>query len=254
MSKDLVPEDYLSEFFHEKPLDLPKFREWIKEHQWNFLNALTDYGDLVGTGRKFFWQLGSFRSPNPHFQINQVRELDVFTGSGFCALTCAIMFQAIKQHFGPEIGLKIMSRSSNVPNIYSVTDTPKDHEKIANFKIIHAHLHFLGADGKIYFIDPTYGQINKRVNRVVTDLESKEDDYYGEATSDDQPEEEITNRCLDFFDIPDYSYLKSSIPSQKYEEVRKVYDNIYHSLGLTPPEDKSPVISLNQQKTRGEAA
>lgn len=243
-----------NEFTFEKPIELQKLHEWIRVHQWNFLNALSAYGDLIGTGRKFFWQLGSFRSSNPRFQINQVRELDVFTGSGFCALTSAVMFQAIKQNFSPETVLRIMSRTTTVPNLYSVTDSDEDYEKISEFKIKHVHLHFLGEDGKTYFIDPTYGQINKRINRVVIDLESKEDGYYGEENPHDPSEEEITSSCLYVFDQPDYLHFRSSVSAKKYEEIKKAYGDVYHSLDITPPEDNETIEYLDQQKTRGEAA
>lgn len=42
----------------------------------------------------------------------------------------------------------------------------------------HVWLRFKGQDHTNYFIDPTYGQINRRLNRIVIDEANHEQQYF----------------------------------------------------------------------------
>lgn len=250
MSETIFPVEYC--------LKLANFQEWIKNHEFSseqdssslgFLDALNYYGDLRHKGRDLlFWDKDPELQPWPLITFNKTRELDVATNAGFCGLSSAILLYAIKEHFGQEIVIRGTSSLVSVPNLFYITDDPADFEKVNGFKLHHIRLHFPTQDGNAYFIDPTYGQLNRRINRIVIERIEKEKDYYGNF------EEiiDVTERLFLLLASPDHLNKKflSSYPSEFIKKVDQAYKQIFIALGVKPYPNEVPIFLPKTERTK----
>lgn len=148
-----------NELVTKTPLDYKQIQSWIRTPESDgresletrFFTALTEFADLLGEGRQ-----------GPEGQ---------FTGRNFCDLSSAIFLQALKHKFGPDIDAQIVSKEIPLPS-----------DKKGRVELYpHTYIRFKGTDGEIYFLDPTYGQMNERLNRIAIDKAANEEAYYGIA-------------------------------------------------------------------------
>ncbi|MBI2600159.1 hypothetical protein HYW43_04560 [Candidatus Daviesbacteria bacterium] len=143
------------------PLNFAEVRSWIRKHEVSFLNALTEFGDVTDSGRQ-------------RFQAPETAEaLSIFTGQNLCVDTCAVMLSVIRDKFGKDADIEIVTASAQV-----VTPDTKHYKQGVDVTVGHVWLRFKGQDGIHYFIDPTYGQINRRLNRIVIDKVDNEQEYF----------------------------------------------------------------------------
>lgn len=184
----------------KKPLDFQTVKSFIRDHEVSFLNALQEYGDNANVGR----QISTVRGAKIDF--------DKFVGAHLCVLSSLAIYEALKRKFGDKIGInfeeinvdlkditenniEIVSEDINTSeknketmnrntNIAVLNDTQmkliQNKEKKGNYTLYlnHTVIKFKGEDGKTYFIDPTYGQINPRLNRIVIDNSINQRCYY----------------------------------------------------------------------------
>lgn len=184
-----------------QPLNFKRVQSFIREIEIPFTNALKDYADTEKKG------LGYEKFSNDASSEN------IFTSSGLCDIASVSLYLALKKKFGENSAVKIVSNGSKT---YNFSDEQLKNGPYANNIFIHVRLVFKGLDGKNYFIDPTYGQVNSHLNRIIIDSTENEDVYYAgegsEITVDD-----VTTREIDIFDsrISKLSLLKSSSQHQK---------------------------------------
>ncbi len=161
------------------PLPLREIKPWFREREVPFLDALREYGDLRGKGRKTF-------------TINRV-PTGRFTGDSLCWEASAIILEGLITDFGRKIQARIVDTyvdSTNVlldPEDGIVLDPRKKYFPLSPVTshpmIDHRWVEFSCADSggepSGGFADGTFGQVNMALNRVVVDYARNEQAYYG---------------------------------------------------------------------------
>ncbi|CAN5121425.1 hypothetical protein BH11PAT1_BH11PAT1_6760 [soil metagenome] len=150
-----------------QPLDPTAVKLWIKTKEMPFLNALSEYGDMLNQGRK-----------GVGYKFNDI-QFEKFVGAGLCTQASRIMRYGIKKQFGENADIWQVASNVDCKNIDKAdTRIKRIPGQPTTTEIGHAWLRFTGTDGQEWFIDPTYGQINHRLNRIVMSPISKESSYY----------------------------------------------------------------------------
>lgn len=103
----------------------------------------------------------------------------VFCGAKYCGVGSYVICNALMSEFS-DISFWYVEASIWIPGQDSqgkqfVELTP------------HRWLNFYTEDG-VYFIDPTYGQINRRLNRIVLDTRENEKYYFGRMWRRTEPD------------------------------------------------------------------
>lgn len=184
----------------KEPIDFQTVKSFIRDHEVSFLNALQEYGDNANVGR----QISTARGAKIDF--------DKFVGARLCVLSSLAVYKALRSKFGDKVGINfeeinvdLKDMTVNDIEIVSEAINPSEKNKetmnrntnitVLNdtqMKLIqnevnkgnnnldpnHTVIKFKGTDGKTYFIDPTYGQINPRLNRIVIDNSINQRCYY----------------------------------------------------------------------------
>jgi len=133
-------------------LEKDKVEEFIREHGEEFLLGLQIYADRI-----------SPFAGKEKIDIGNGEEY-VFTGIGLCSTACTIFLDGLKEHFSQK--LAVWRVHCEIKRYFPQDVSP------------HQWLRFKTSDGSNYFIEPSYGQIEKRPNRIVLDNISKENEYF----------------------------------------------------------------------------
>lgn len=189
----------------KRSLDAHLVRDWLREHEVGFGNALKEYADQLGDRSGY----ETFHLPSGEFN-------NVFTGSKLCLRASAAMLDALKNKFGEDADVKV------------ITNRVESKHRPCLKGLTHVRLSFQGNDGNKYFIDPTYGQIDRRINRIILDDMGKEREYYGDLT-----EEVDSTGTSQFFHQQMKDALLTNKPSEYfpndkpegYAKISEVLDN-----------------------------
>ena len=133
-----------------------EIKEFVRNHEAGFLTALQDYGDQIGRGRE---KCGTHKGWS--------------TGLNQCDIGTEIYGLALKQRFPMTQALLSVS----LVVIINDFDYYQDEDNLPTK--LHGRLNLSTPSGINLFLDPTYGQVNRRLNRVVLDHTSRESIYYG---------------------------------------------------------------------------
>lgn len=247
--KECAPQRIEHNLPPEKCLDLSELRQWVRAHEVPFFNALTHYSDLIHNGREQMYWKKVLETEPFSTRFEQTKELGFAVNSGLCALSSAAFLHGIHHRFGPQMIVRAAVSPVRVANLYHLTDSPESLKKIPDIVIPHIRLHFPSKDGGSYFLDASYGQHNKALNRVVIDRQTKEADYYGANF-------EAKDCTLDILVMLDrFSHFateyKELYSLETLEEFDQAYREIFISLGA-PPYQK--IAAYNLGRVRDEAA
>lgn len=156
----------------KKTVDPYEVQAWIRRHEAGFYSVWGEHAldvakndDIPGLGFEHILKEG-----------NKLEK--IFTGSGMCLGAVLVFGHSIRQKFGPETYLEIVEAEARSINRF-ITVAPHDLKPFKeDFLLFHVWFRFLGDNGRKYFVDPSYGQINLSINRIVLDQATKERTYY----------------------------------------------------------------------------
>lgn len=188
-------------------LNMHQVRSWIRSNEGVFLSALTEYGDAIGQGRRQFVTMED-RGKTKAIIGN-------FSGYSLCSPASWALLLGMREQFGGNIDARVVSSLVERDSPYTWDENPL-------LMIEHSRLHFKGEHNQEYFIDPTYGQINRVMDRIVIDLVSKESSYYGQT----KPPKDVTETCERQLQFPEIS-----LGTNAFERIFK-YRAIFASLGV----------------------
>lgn len=196
-----------------QPLNFKKVQSFIREIEVPFTNALKEYADAEkkGVGYEKF--------------SNDTKSEKIFTSAGLCAVASVSLYKAMQQQFGENSRIKIVSSGSKT---YNYKDEQFEEESFPDNIFFHVRIVFRGDDGKDYFIDPTYGQINSHLNRIVLDSVENEDIYYAHEDSPANSED-VTGTFIKFYNA-EVSKLSQLESSSHHQDLLKKLQAIPQSL------------------------
>lgn len=123
---------------------------WIRQREPVFLQALTEYGDLIGAGREY-------TRPFPFFR----RIPGTFIGKNLCDIATTALTHAITSRYG----IEVLAQPAHAQ--IRVSTRSVDHLWVR-----------LGCGTLTHFADLVHRQINPKQSMIIFDQIEKEPDYF----------------------------------------------------------------------------
>jgi hypothetical protein len=150
----------------------PSFLEiqaWLREKEEAFFETLRQYGSYTGKGTE------RFKKPKKAGLGNSINtflfgdSFPIFTGSKLCGVGTQAVFIAADIKFGDNSFLTPVLSNVNYLNldmdcVKSILNINSMNPEELSWS--HCRLHMVDNKDKKYVIDPTFGQINRRLNRI----------------------------------------------------------------------------------------